>query len=450
MDTVQTPHHPRTRKRNQNTVILSKCLRFFIFFTVLVSASIYANSKSENDDSCKFCLTTDSDVHQMGSYWGVCQKGTAVCWKFKPEYRDLLLKSMNNAPKGVKFNSKSFQKKMIDIKQDEWGNKEMFDRNGSVIATADYGKSFQVSNIQKGYQEKAKQCNDSMYESVMLDVVNVGPENIKSVPKKYEWIAKQIVMVRAGEAEVDASGIISGENCDVVTSVAHAYIEHRNLKDEITGEVIRKAGDWHSSYYYAVPNMLREKETFKYLNSIETGWDNGTEKGFFRIGDARQDWSVAVSEKPILDSCVNFEIEEDGTCEGKLFLISYQPGDYHNKKYSGDEDCWISQYKPGELEQEFGLGDGDNVKLFKHGCDANPLSSGGSLFCEKENDKITWVGINSGELFKNLDKHRIYSKNSAPAYNEKSHYNKAVYIKGKFLQVYESQLRKSKDRRRKR
>lgn len=285
----------------------------------------------------------------------------------------------------------------------------------------------QHSYLLKGYSNKQIKTED-LHVASLLKVVSMGVKNITPVPKKYEWLASQVVMIRS-RGLGRSTGFVTGRNCNIVLSSAHGIIDKYG----------RKAKD----VYVNLNPYDRPNSKFVKLKDIATGWDYDIKRAVthFEHNDPREDWAVSEGETHILDSCSIIRIDKDGVCNGKLFLISYSRN-YRRKVYSHDKQCKLHEFKKTEQARRYGMDINSPVNVVKHSCDTEPASSGSPLFCE-EKGNITLIGVNEGyhddlTYYSGVDKLSTHGQD----YNNEDYFNKAVLIDGIFKKEYERRINK--------
>ena len=217
------------------------------------------------------------------------------------------------------------------------------------------------------------------------------------------------------------TGILTGDNCDVVISAGHAayYWRDNPGKDQHKG-TLRGGG-----------NFLFRLQPAQHgrgyaMTLVKSGLEHTA-----NLADDRQDWSLFRLSEPALPDCKQVAfIRGGGHCNGQILMPAYHFD--RRDTLLVDRSCTIKDVL--------------NHEILVHDCDSKDGSSGAPLFC-RDQAAVTLLGINiSGITRKELVDPGEYGKESRQ-FNYRNHKNFAVTIHGEFLQVLEAELQVSARRK---
>lgn len=222
------------------------------------------------------------------------------------------------------------------------------------------------------------------------------------------------------KGEQFVSGLLTGENCDVVISAGHAAIHWKTVKRKgwRKGE-LRGGGDFR---FNLDPKSGLEWQTMRMVSSGYELEEN--------IDKDKHDWSIFRLSKRALPVCENIEVMPDKSeCPGKIMM----PGFHFDKPDTKliDNSCSIKNSS------------GEGVIV--HDCDSKDGSSGAPLFCQ-HNGRAKLLAINiSGLTRKDYFDAGVYGK-AGLNFHDQQHKNFAINISGAFYKALMKELHKSKDR----
>lgn len=221
-----------------------------------------------------------------------------------------------------------------------------------------------------------------------------------------------------------ATGFVTGENCDVLISVAHVLFEGKKLNKYINSRRKNRAILGKRKKRVAF-HYLGNNDRFKYIfaTPISTGFDL-----YGKIGIGEDDWAIYRLDRPAPRYCTSIPIEYDAhTCNGETALVGYHEDSWDHKLIS------ICKSYP------------HNEHTFKNDCDMKVGSSGSPVFCNKDGVN-TIIGISSGDSIKNYIT-PIKGGVSNVTYNPVSAYNIAVRFSGRLKTELIKELNLSKIRK---
>jgi hypothetical protein len=222
------------------------------------------------------------------------------------------------------------------------------------------------------------------------------------------------------QGEQFVSGLLTGENCDVVISAGHAAIHWETVarKGWRKGE-LRGGGDFR---FNLNPTTGLEWQT---MTLVRSGYELEE-----NIDKDKHDWSIFRLSKRALPECENIKISPNRSdCPGEVIM----PGFHFDKPETKlvDNSCSIKSSS------------GDGVVV--HDCDSKDGSSGAPLFC-RNNDRSTLLAINiSGLTRKDYFDAGVYGK-AGLNYHDQQHKNFAINISGAFYKALMKELFNSKTR----
>lgn len=221
------------------------------------------------------------------------------------------------------------------------------------------------------------------------------------------------------------TGVLTGDNCDVVISAGHAAIYWRSntAKGWRRGE-LRGGGQYR---FYPDPGGKRKSGIAMAL--VRSGLQVPAD-----IDKDSSDWAVFRLLKPALPGCRNIRYAVNGIkCDGHTMMPAFH-FDRRDTRLI-DRSCKIK--------------DTIGSEIIIHDCDTKDGSSGAPLLCGNRKG-IVMLAINiSGMTLKEFVEPGVYGKDSLK-FNFRNHKNFAVTIHGEFLTVLESELEASRERKIKR
>jgi hypothetical protein len=227
---------------------------------------------------------------------------------------------------------------------------------------------------------------------------------------------RQTGIIRISDGEF-VTGVVTGENCDVVITAGHAAFHWRTVerKGWQKGE-LRGNG---RLLFYADPEDVNNGIV---MNLVSSGYEEPE-----NLGGDKHDWSVFRLGSPAMKACSNLEIADTQLrCEGKIIMPAFH-FDKRDKKLI-DHACSIK--------------DSVNNGILLHDCDTKDGSSGAPVFCAT-NNLMTLMGINiSGLTQKTYEDPGVYGQDGLK-YHSRRHKNFAVSIHGEFYRTLQTELEAS-------
>jgi hypothetical protein len=224
---------------------------------------------------------------------------------------------------------------------------------------------------------------------------------------------RQTGVIRISDEEF-VTGIVTGENCDVVITAGHAAIHWKTVerKGWQKGEL---RGDGRL-IFYADPGDVNNGIMMKLVKS---GYEEPE-----HLAEDEYDWSIFRLVSPAMKGCSNLKVAATQLrCESKLVMPAYH-FDKRNKKLI-DRTCSIK--------------DSINNGVLVHDCDTKDGSSGAPVFC-RTNHRMTLIGINiSGLTQKTYEDPGVYGQDG-PKYHSRKHKNYAVSIHDEFYKALQTEL----------
>lgn len=231
---------------------------------------------------------------------------------------------------------------------------------------------------------------------------------------------QQTGMIRIEDEEF-VSGLLTGENCDVVISAGHAaiYWESMERKGWQKGK-IRGRGKFR---FNVDPSAGGDWQNMRLVASGYEHADN--------VGKDEHDWSIFRISSPTLMNCEIISIMHDGLgCRSELLM----PGFHFDRPDTKlvDRSCRVKQTV--------------DRRVIVHDCDSKEGSSGSPLFCQ-DDDKLALLAINiSGLTNKDYFDAGVYGK-SGLAFDRRQHKNFAISIGGEFYRALIEEMKASAERR---
>jgi hypothetical protein len=227
---------------------------------------------------------------------------------------------------------------------------------------------------------------------------------------------RQTGFIRISDEEF-VTGVVTGENCDVVITAGHAAIHWRTVerKGWQKGE-LRGSG---RLMFYVDPKDVNNGIM---MDLVKSGYEEPV-----NLGEDEYDWSIFRLGSPAMKTCSNLKIaEKQLRCEGKVIMPAFH-FDKRDKKLI-DHVCSIK--------------DSVNNGVLVHDCDTKDGSSGAPVFC-MTNNLMTLIGINtSGLAQKTYEDPGVYGQ-AGLEYHSRKHKNFAVSIHNEFYRVLKKELEAS-------
>lgn len=238
---------------------------------------------------------------------------------------------------------------------------------------------------------------------------------------KSPFAIKQVGQIQIhGEAFV--TGLVTGENCDVVLSAGHAaiHLETVSRKGWRQGEL---RGQGKLTFLL---DPLRKEDALE-MRLVSSGYED-----IAKLESDHHDWAIFRLQAPALDKCEK---------TSPLLLVDHcketlvMPAFHFDKPNSllVDQSCSVKQI------QEHGI--------IVHDCDTKDGSSGAPLFC-RSSSGLGLVGLNiSGLTQKEYEDPGVYG-GKGNDFDPRWHKNLAVSIVGDFYRVLQEELLRSRERAR--
>ena len=250
----------------------------------------------------------------------------------------------------------------------------------------------------------------------------MGPDDRAEVSKAQTKIAaiRQTGMIRI-RGEEFVSGLLTGENCDVVISAGHAAIYWKNLarkgwrKGEMRGQGRfrfnldpKAGGEWQTMSLVASGYMLADN-----------------------VGKDEHDWSILRTSSPVVANCKILRVMQDRlACKSDLLMSGFHFDKPDTKLL--DQNCKVKQ--------------NTDRGIIVHDCDSKDGSSGAPLFCQ-DDGKLSLLAINiSGLTNKDYFDAGVYGK-SGQAFHDRQHKNFAIAVSGEFYRALLEEMKASSKRR---
>ena len=250
----------------------------------------------------------------------------------------------------------------------------------------------------------------------------MGPDNRVEITEEASDAdaIRQTGMLRIQDEEF-VSGLLTGENCDVVISAGHAaiYWESTPRKGWVKGEVRGKGkfrfnidpeggGDWQD------------------MALVTSGYAHDD-----HVGKDEHDWSIFRISSPALSDCKIISVLKDKqNCKSHLQMAGFHFDRPATKLI--DRNCSVKRSAQSGI--------------IIHDCDTKDGSSGSPLFCEY-NGEFTLLAINiSGLTNRDYYDAGVYGK-SGRAFHYRQHKNFAIAVGGEFYHALMREMSASKLRR---
>jgi len=218
------------------------------------------------------------------------------------------------------------------------------------------------------------------------------------------------------------TGVLTGDNCDVVISAGHAAVYWRSntAKGWSRGE-LRGGGQ-----YQFYPDPGDNSETGIAMELVRSGLQIPAD-----IDKDSSDWAVFRLSKPAESDCRNIRYVANAVkCNGRTMMPAFH-FDRRDTRLI-DRSCKIK--------------DSIGSKIIIHDCDTKDGSSGAPLLCQDQTG-LRLLAINiSGITVKEFVEPGVYGKESKN-FNFRNHKNFAVTVHGEFLQALEYELEASSKRK---
>jgi hypothetical protein len=223
------------------------------------------------------------------------------------------------------------------------------------------------------------------------------------------------------QGEEFVSGLVTGENCDVVITAGHAAIYWQSVsrKGWRKGEV-RGQGKFRFSL------DPKSGPDWQAMTLVNSGYEQADD-----VGKDEHDWSIFRLSTPALPQCENVSVMRDKReCQGGLLMPGFH-FDRPNTKLI-DQSCSVKSVS----------GDG----IIVHDCDSKDGSSGAPLFCHHDGSSALLAINISGLTRKDYFDAGVYGK-SGSTFHNRQHKNFAVFIGGDFYKALMRELKASAGRR---
>ncbi|MEW8351129.1 MAG: hypothetical protein AB2687_22715 [Candidatus Thiodiazotropha taylori] len=413
--------------------ILSEYMNMRYLGVIIVLGLVGISAKAEyKKGDCRDCLIVDNFQKFHGEEnWDVCQRDLPRCWKFRDEgFRDTFLKSYNSAKEGTGFHPSFFQDCNLFAKQDIHGNRYVYNDQGGLAYTSQYGdKVFKKNVTMTAELKEGKSCDDPIYDKAMNMKVTYFVDkrgNKKRRSVKFDSVG----LIMTKNDKTAGSGIITGKNCDVLITANHVL------------------EDWYGrGFDRGIENQFISQD----VSSTEKIWDTATDfksksSGFISSENNKpyfaRDWAVVELKSPAKKNCIrDLEINygfAKKKCNVEYVLIGHHK-DSMRIKYESYGSHFPADFN-GELAKDSKGGAlySLNQTLIGHHLGTYGATSGSPILCKYKNS--------SGEIKFRLDGIHIDGvfdpQNDKPIHSlsEESHnFNKGLKISGDF----ENALRKA-------
>jgi hypothetical protein len=250
----------------------------------------------------------------------------------------------------------------------------------------------------------------------------MGPDDRAEVGNEQGEVdaIRQTGMIRI-EGEEFVSGLLTGENCDVVISAGHAAIYWQSVERKGW-----RKGELRGQGQFRFNLNPRQIEHWQTMQLVAAGYELEE-----NVGKDEHDWSIFRLNSPGAFECKNFTVRSDRqTCHSRLLMPGFHFDRPHTKLL--DQSCEVKQSK--------------DSGVIAHNCDSKDGSSGAPLFC-KDNGKLSLLAINiSGLTNKDYFDSGVYGK-PGKVFNDKRHKNFAISISGSFYRALLREMKASSLRR---
>jgi hypothetical protein len=250
----------------------------------------------------------------------------------------------------------------------------------------------------------------------------MGVDNRIEAGKDAEQIAavRQTGMIKI-HGEEFVSGLVTGENCDVVISAGHTAIHWQTLnrKGWQRGE-LRGQGNFRFN-----PDPIN-RDDWQAMTFVRSGYEQEE-----NIDKDEHDWSIFRLARSALSICDNIDVLwHRRDCPGDILM----PGFHFDKPNIKliDNSCAIKNVV--------------ETGVVVHDCDSKDGSSGAPLFCKHEGGaSLLAINISGLTRKENYDA-GVYGKEGL-SFDHKQHKNFARLIDGDFYRALLKELEKSRHRR---
>jgi len=235
-----------------------------------------------------------------------------------------------------------------------------------------------------------------------------------------EAAVRQTGMIRIQDEDF-VSGLLTGENCDVVVSAGHAAIYWQDVARRGWQKgSLRSGGRFYFNLDPARADGWRDMEL------VASGYRDPD-----RVGLDAHDWSVFRIARPLSRDCAVIPLWRGGPeCESGLVM----PG-YH-----------FDRPRTRLLARHCGLKQARENAILVHDCDSKEGSSGAPLLC-RDGARLSLLAINiSGVTHRDYFDAGEYGK-SGRRFHRWQHRNFALAVRGEFQQALQGELRASAKRR---
>jgi len=228
------------------------------------------------------------------------------------------------------------------------------------------------------------------------------------------------------------TGLLTGENCDVVLTAAHLVRYNVEDAEKYKNTVGNLRENWR---LYFVPDPLKSNAGY-HVTLVKSGFDNinNISSRLSKRAEYSHDWSILRLSTPGTTTCKQIRyIKNKTTCDGPIHIPAIHIDAY--------EDIYINDLTNDPCYTY----PTDRRDIIQHNCDTKEGASGAPLFCMIE-DEFYLIGINSGSTVPNKNyKEPDRGKSGAP-FNKGNHANYAIPLHEEFIKAFEAELYRSKQR----
>ncbi len=222
-------------------------------------------------------------------------------------------------------------------------------------------------------------------------------------------------------AEGFVSGVLTGDNCDVVISAGHAAIYWRTVEHK---GWMRGAVRADGKFFFALRAGLEQAPIPMRL--IKSGFENVD-----NIGKDEYDWSVFRLMRPGMQHCAVLPLLQSSlNCRGQLMMPAYH--------FDGREMMLVDRTCDIKGHVKEGV--------IVHNCDSKDGSSGAPLVCQSgERSAIIGFNVSGVTAKRHYDpgEHGVEGRD----FHYRNHKNLAVAIHGQFARELKKELQRSGERR---
>lgn len=232
-------------------------------------------------------------------------------------------------------------------------------------------------------------------------------------------LVKQTGLIQI-QGEAFVTGLVLGNNCDVVVTVGHAVFYWKSM-DWKGWRMGKPRGDGKFLFY----SNPRDKTSGISMSLVKSGYQN-----IDNIPADEHDWAVFRLAKSAGNICAPVAIERSVVyCDDQLLMPAFH-FDFKGRRLI-DRDCATKHSVGG--------------RLIIHDCDGKDGSSGAPLICG-DSSAARLIGINVGGYTKRGYHDPGIYKIRGANFNMKYHKNYAVSIHGEFYKALQNELELSRVR----